>query len=149
MIPVKRDGSNWVVCSRDDNEWYDYSIVDSGPVRYANVMLLDDITLVNPETNTILSNSQIRSKRAEDLVGCIVEKEGSMFIWIPRYTYKSSTNEIVYSKLTSDYLEQGYEKASAFHNGNVEAEAGQEIIAADGKELTGIWISKYQASYAN
>ena len=149
MLPVKRDGSNWVVCSRDDNEWYDYSITSSGPVRYANVMLLDDITLVNPDTTTIMSNSQIRSKRPEDLVGFIVEKEGSMFIWIPRYTYKPSTNEIVYSKLTSDFLDLGYEKAPAFHYGEVEAEDGQEIIAASGKELTGIWISKYQASYAN
>ena len=60
MLPVKWDGSNWMVCSTNDDEWYDYSIGSSGgPVRYANVMLLDDTSLRDQAGNR-LSNETIR-----------------------------------------------------------------------------------------
>ncbi len=149
MIPVKRSENSWVVCSKDDPEWYDYVVAGDGPIRYANAMLLDDTELINPSNNKTVSNYDLRNKKISEFVGYQVKTEGSMFIWVPRYTYKDSTDEIAYSKLTSDFLIQGYEKASSFHNGVVAAGSEGEEQLASGKELTGIWISKYQASYAN
>ena len=149
MIPVKNVDGRWVVTSVDDVEWYDYAVNNNGPVRYANVMLLDDITLIDDD-DVRYSNEKIRSMNISSLVGFKVVKEGSMFVWIPRYTYKG--DEIVYSKLTKDYVQNGFLRAPAFYNGDytgATVENDNAGYVAGGKELTGIWISKYEASYAN
>lgn len=144
MIPVKRSGDNyWVVTSPDDDEWYDYAVTGKGPVRYANVMLLDDMALEG------ITNEKLRTLNLESMVGKKVVKEGSMFIWIPRYTYNG--NSIVYSKRTIDYTKNGYVKSPAFYNGEYVGATTNDSNAgyiAGGKELTGIWISKYEASYS-
>lgn len=156
MLPVKYDGSNWVIVSTTDEEWYDYSIDESGgPLRYANVMLMDDTT-VRDTSGRILTNEQIRGTNIENLVGMKIDIEGSMFIWIPRFTYKiegDGSKSIVYSNLTKDYTLNGYIKSPAFYQGEY---AGAESTGKDntgyvagGKELTGIWISKYEAGYLN
>lgn len=154
MLPVKYNGSNWVVTSEADKEWYDYSVSPSGgPVRYANVMLLDDTTLKD-STGKSYTNEQIRGMNTENLIGMEVVTEGSMFVWLPRFTYKvedDGSNSIVYSNLTKDYTANGYIKSPAFYYGeytgaedDIETNTG---YTAGGKELTGIWISKYQAGY--
>lgn len=156
MLPVKYNGSNWVVTSKDDKEWYDYSLnSQGGPLRYANIMLMDDTTLKDSSGKTY-SNEKIRGMNLENLVGMTVETEGSMFLWIPRYTFKEESNgsiSIVYSKLTNDYTGNGYVKSPAFYYGEYTgAETTEQVnsgYVAGGKELTGIWISKYQAGYVN
>lgn len=155
MLPVKYNGSSWIVVSKDDPEWYDYSIdASGGPVRYANVMLLDDTTLID-ENGQELSNEKIRGMNLDNLVGMRVEDEGSMFVWIPRFTYKGegSGASIVYSNLTKDYTSNGYIKSPAFYYGEYTgAESSDKENSgyiAGGKELTGIWVSKYQAGYTN
>ncbi len=58
----------------------------------------------------------------------------------------------MYSKLTSDYLLDGYIKSPAFYFGEYQGATGANSNAgfiAGGKELTGIWISKYEAKYVN
>ncbi|MBR3280879.1 MAG: hypothetical protein IKI57_03410 [Clostridia bacterium] len=152
MLPVKQSGGSWVVCSKDDVEWYDYVIGSNGPVRYANVMLLDDVTL--EKDGSTLTNEQVRGAKLSDLEGYTVQTPGSMFVWVPRYTYKESSGgtEIVYSKLTNDYILNGYVKHPAFYNGEYQGATDENENAgyiAGGRELTGIWISKYQASYTN
>jgi len=154
MLPVKYDGSNWIVVDKDDKEWYDYS-VDSqgGPLRYANVMLMDDTSLSDVSGRTY-SNEELRGMNLENLVGMKVEEEGSMFIWIPRYTFKEEsdgTKSIVYSNLTKDYTGNGYTKSPAFYygeyNGAETTDKNNTGYVAGGKEVTGIWISKYEAGY--
>ena len=145
MIPVKysdADGA-WVVTSEDDPEWYDYS---SSTKKWANVMLQDDIELAG------MTNEEVRKSNVEELVGYVVIKEGSTFVWIPRYTYKDDGGaiQVVYSRLTSDYVSNGYIKNPAFYFGeyngatDVSPNSGYK---AGGKELTGIWVSKYEAGY--
>lgn len=156
MLPVKYDGSKWVVTSTKDEEWYDYSLDSSGgPLRYANVMLMDDTT-VRDSSGTFLSNEKIRGMNIENLVGMEVVTEGSMFIWIPRFTYKiesNGTKSIVYSNLTKDYTANGYIKSPAFYYGEYTGAESTENnntgYVAGGKELTGIWVSKYEAGYLN
>lgn len=148
MIPVKYSDiyNAWVVTSEDDDEWYDYSATAN---QWANVMLMDEIELEG------MTNDSVRESRKESLVGKKVTKEGSAFVWIPRYTYKeeSSGISVVYSKLTTDYTQDGYIKHPAFYFGEY---TGAETdttpntgYKTGGKELTGIWISKYEAGYEN
>ena len=153
MVPVKYSNGSWVVCDVNDNEWYDYSVTSEGPVRYANVMLMDDITLTNPSTGAYLTNENVRGSKLNELVGCTVTTQGSMFVWVPRYTYKDVDGniQIIYSYLTQDYLINGFVKSPAFYNGEYQGATDENENAgyiANGKELTGIWISKYQAGYA-
>ena len=155
MLPVKYDGSKWIVTSVDDPEWYDYAIDSTGgPVRYANVMLMDDTT-VKDISGAFLSNEKLRAMNLENLIGAEVQVEGSMFVWLPRFTYKEengSTN-IVYSKLTADYTLNGYIKHPAFYYGEYTGSDGiineNSGYIAGGVEVTGIWISKYEAGYTN
>ena len=156
MLPVKYDGSNWIVTNKDDEEWYDYAISSNGgPIRYANVMLLDDITL-RDASGTLYSNEKLRGMDIQNLEGMQVVDEGSMFVWIPRYTFKESSDgsvRIVYSYLTRDYTSNGFIKSPAFYFGEYEgAESSIDEntgYIAGGDELTGIWISKYEAGYVN
>ena len=150
MIPVKRVGSEWVVTTTTDDDWYDYAGED-GPTRYANVMMYDDITLKDSD-GKFYTNEEVRGMNLTTMVGKKVVRGGSMFIWVPRYTYKKEGDHIsvVYSKLTQDYVLDGYIKVPAFYRGIYSGatptndNAGYE---AGGKDLTGFWISKYEAKY--
>ena len=61
---------------------------------------------------------------------------GSMMVWIPRYTYRiDKTNKRIYIKYTAgvaDDTSDGYLKHPAFKLGS--------------QELTGIWVAKFEAS---
>lgn len=145
MIPVKYEYASWTVTSEDDPEWYDYS---ADADKWANVMLLDELELVG------MTNEEVRQSTIDQIVGMEVAKEGSAFVWIPRYTYKEIDGkyDIVYSKLTIDYVSDGYIKNPAFYlgeyNGADTDTTPNSGYKGGGKELTGIWISKYEAGYA-
>jgi len=155
MLPVKYDGSKWIVTSVDDPEWYDYAADSTGgPVRYANVMLMDDTT-VKDASGAFLTNDKMRGMNIENLVGAEVQVEGSMFVWLPRFTYREddSTANVVYSKLTADYTLDGYIRHPAFYYGEYTGSEGitneNSGYIAGGVEVTGIWISKYEAGYTD
>lgn len=149
MVAVKEKDGEWVVTTSDDDEWYDYS---NG--RWATIMLLDELAVTGKTNSEIRAMSQ--SEREVALKDAMVEVEGSTFVWIPRYTYKVENGEvkIVYSKLTDDYLNDGYTRNPAFYFG--EYTGADSDLASDantgytagGKELTGIWISKNEAGFA-
>ena len=86
-------------------------------------------------------------------------QDGSMWVWIPRFAYKvnssTQTFDVVFLKdSTNTYLDNGTEKDAekegyivhpAFKN---ESSTGYENGGWD-KELTGIWVSKFEAGYAS
>ena len=120
MVPVRNINGRWIVVNSEDVNWYDYSAEKD---MWANVMLIDELTV------TGYTNEEIRNTPLVCLEGREVTYEGSMFVWIPRYS-KDPTGNIVFSELYHDYTENGYTVSSAFkENGNV----------------TGIWVSKYDA----
>lgn len=120
MIPVKNVNGKWIVTNADDVNWYDYS---SETEIWANVMLNDEIVVDG------FTNAEIRETSLVSLEGREVIENGSMFVWVPRYS-KDAAGNIVFSELYKDYTEDGYEVSPAFtQNGQV----------------TGIWISKYDA----
>ena len=132
MLPVKMVSGSWVVTTVDDPDWYDYAASASGNGNaWANIMLLDEVELEG------VSNAQIRNASAEALDGKVVTKEGSMFVWIPRYSRGEIDGEmrIVYSKLTEDFFPDETED-------NV-----LDAFEENGIKFTGIWVSKYDASY--
>lgn len=133
MVPVKLSGGNWVVASKDDNDWYDYSLAQ---MAWANVMLKDELTVDG------YTNEQVRNATNEELVGKQVTKEGSSYVWIPRYTASSlgeTESDIIFSNLTDDVTSLNgltYVLPDAF----TFTENGEKI------DLPGIWVSKYEAS---
>ncbi|MBR1373711.1 hypothetical protein IJ556_04585 [bacterium] len=144
MVPVKQSGGDWVVTSEDDSSWYDYA---NG--KYANMMLMDELTL------DTTSNDELRNMTRDELnaLSGTVVVPGSTFVWIPRYTYKEQGGNIsiMYSHLTEDYTENGYIKSPAFYFGayngaDTDLEPNSGYVGG-GKELTGIWVSKYEAGY--
>ena len=88
------------------------------------MQILNDEIVVDGYTN-----AQVREASLVSLEGREVIENGSMFVWIPRYS-KDAAGNIVFSELYHDYTLEGYEVSPAFtQNGQV----------------TGIWISKYDA----
>ena len=116
MIPEYKDGK-WTICSETDEEWYNYTEEDK---QWANVMLCDgkydETTPVGTEVAT------------DDL--------GSMFVWIPRYAYQITSN---YHSNSTGEIEVTFLKGThpAFTN-NVE-------VGGWSKNLTGIWVAKFEA----
>ena len=157
MIPVKFDTSknggkgNWVICSEMDEEWYNYDETDK---RWANVMLCD---------GTYDENTPIGTE--------IQEKDlGSMFVWIPRYAYKitsgyhdapnggidvkfliGTTNETADASNVNEYNSETTNNYTKFPDGYVVHPAfqnGQSTGYQNGewkKEITGIWVAKFEA----
>ena len=85
-------------------------------------------------------------------------QDGSMWVWIPRFAYKvnnsTKTFDVVFLKdTTNTYIDNGTEKDAekegyivhpAFKN---ESSTGYENGGWD-KDLTGIWVSKFEAGFA-
>ena len=132
MVPVKMVGENWVITNVDDNSWYDYASTEDGKGNlWANVMLADEIEVEG------MTNDQVRKSTINQLEGKKVTTEGSMYVWIPRYSRGVADGEtqIVYSRLTEDYFKENTPE-------NV-----LDAFEDDGVKLTGIWVSKYNAGY--
>ena len=86
-------------------------------------------------------------------------EDGSMWVWIPRFAYKinssNKTFDVVFLKdITNTYIDNGTEKDAekegyivhpAFKN---ESSTGYENGGWD-KDLTGIWVSKFEAGFAS
>ncbi|MBQ9314569.1 MAG: hypothetical protein IJ220_06235 [Clostridia bacterium] len=134
MVPVKISGGKWVVANTDDDDWYDYS---KDQMAWANVMLKDELVVDG------FNNEQVRNAALSEIVGKEVIKEGSAYVWIPRYTATSlgeTESEIIFSNLTNDTTTANgktYILPEAF----TYSEGGERI------DLPGIWVSKYEASF--
>ncbi len=145
MIPVKFNGNDWVICSEDDNEWYDYT-----RKNWANIMLSDG------------------TYKDKNNIGQVVKENelGSMFVWVPRYAYSIKQyktviagNEGVAQSITDVSFLVG--KSNKDKNGKTyerdydvtkvtEGQTTPKIVhpafTFGGNELTGIWTAKFEAS---
>ena len=133
MTPIKYDESGKVIEVDSGEDWYDYKKQE---------------TTTEAGGDSIWANAQT--------------KDGSQWVWIPRYAYKINYNdtknkekggriEIKFLKGTTnldkdnkDVTEQGYKVHPAFQNGENNGYANGEWD----KELTGIWVSKFEAGFA-
>ncbi|HBY20106.1 MAG TPA: hypothetical protein DEG71_03700, partial [Clostridiales bacterium] len=130
MVPVKWNGTSWTLAdvANTANDWYKYN----GD--------LDNITDANKNDGVVTAVNTNGEKWANVMLrdGCngSTAFNGSMMVWIPRYTYKvDKTNKRIYIKYTAgaaDDTSGGYLKHPAFKLGS--------------QELTGIWVAKFEAS---
>ncbi|MBQ7668243.1 MAG: InlB B-repeat-containing protein, partial [Clostridia bacterium] len=149
MVPVKWvDGEGWMVTTEDDKNWYDYSTDEK---KWANVMLRDNLSVKGIADASDATVSQMAGK--------IVVSEGSMFVWIPRYTYKvengrTGTKSITgvsgtvktlirWSNGTTDNTSNSYKAHPAF---NYAAYNGGTSYGSGGTQLKGFWVAKFEAS---
>lgn len=147
MIPVKYNGTNWVITNDKDSEWYNYNESNK---KWANIMLRDDAYYLDLDGKTLKSVGDIE---LDILNGKEVPENytGSMYVWIPRFTYKVSDTDIAikYSQGITDYTEEGYNVHPAFNHsqylgGNPNDEINYENLTSSDKYL-GIWVAKFPA----
>ena len=133
MIPIKYNGTDWVVCSKDDPEWYSYDNTE----KWANVMLSDGTY-----------------KEGKVQEGQVVKENelGSMYVWIPRYAYRIAGEkniEINFLKGNTNKDKEGKEYTT---NESVDTKTTAIVHPAfslGGGELSGIWVAKFETSGTN
>ena len=148
MTPVIYDKAleKWKTVDENSGDWYDYA---SDKAQWANVMLQDGL-VVNADGTIDEANM------------------GSMFVWIPRYMYQIPAEnyhteqegeiKIKFLKGTTNVATDGTNvkiaNASGGDNWNVHPAFcdGRKNDYANGewdKEITGIWVAKFEASSSN
>lgn len=169
MIPIKYNGTNWVVTTKSDPDWYNYSTESvtqsDGTVtearKWANVMLSDGTY----NAGSVTAGTEITDEA--DL--------GSMFVWIPRYAYKiiyfnTEDDKTKYIANNDDSSVQivGYSDARGIVNAEgkvpTDVTGGTTSIAVGdnyrphpvfekdiskggwGKNTTGIWVGKFETT---
>jgi prepilin-type N-terminal cleavage/methylation domain-containing protein len=124
MTPIKWSGSAWVDTTESDTDWYNYTTTDK---KWANARTAD----------------------------------GSMWVWIPRYVYKISTGwhtatagtiDIQFSKGIDDNWNKaviGNINLDQTANASNNTWTNHPAFTFGNTELTGIWVSKFEASSSN
>ena len=156
MIPVKYDTTKgkWVITNIDDINWYNYK---TGK-QWANVMLSDGKYKV--------SNSSEYKTDGTTVVE--ISDLGSMFVWIPRYSYKITSgyhsseagtidvkflvgrsNQTADNTTIVEYNATTTNNYTQFPDGYVVHPAFTSNVNNGGwdKEISGIWVSKFEAGY--
>ena len=133
MIPVKYNGTDWVVCSKNDPEWYSYDDTK----KWANIMLSDGTY-----------------KEGKVQEGQVVKENelGSMYVWIPRYAYRIAGDKNIEVKFLKGNTNKDKEGKEYTTNESVDTKTTAIVHPAfnlGGGELSGIWVSKFEASGTN
>ena len=160
LIPIKYNGTNWVVCSETDKEWYNYADQNESPkqeLKWANAMLSDG-----------------KYKAGEVKEGQVVEENelGSMFVWIPRFAYSmtkykaevegatdanngktQNITKVVFLKGTTNEDKDGNTYPTDYDITKQTAGEKSTMIVHPaftfgGANLRGIWVAKFEASMA-
>ena len=178
MVPVKynTETKNWIVCSKDDAEWYNYAAQSSatesgGSSKWANVMLTDDIVVEKDGTtyDTSAIKNLLTGNNLQTIVGATITTEGSMLVWVPRYaykiTYKNSSGEVLGYSDSRGIVTKDGKTPSSYQTPttsiNVNGSSGStkyeyyrphpafETDLDQGgwsQRLTGIWVGKFEAT---
>lgn len=116
MIPVKWNGTSWVITTADDKGWYDYT---NGQPAY---IMLNDGTYQSE-----LIRDMTDKKLAEDNVKMVIDSPdnlGTIYMWLPRIAY-NDVGDIL-------YIKQGYTV-----DGTYKIPAG---FSYKYSSIAGIWI---------
>ena len=134
MIPIKWNGTNWVVCSKDDSSWYGYD----NTKQWANVMLCDGkYQEGNVQEGQVIQENEL----------------GSMYVWVPRYAYQiKGEKNIDVTFLVGNTNQDGDKNNYPNATPEVDTKATKIVHPAftlGNRELTGIWVAKFEASGTN
>ena len=151
MIPVKWNGEAWVKADEQNNnkDWYDYSTTSK---KWANVVTVKESGTKSREE---YMNASVGEPIAEDDIT-------TMFVWIPRYSYKitsgyhekaNGTGEIDIKFLigTTDTPVEGGDDAQRNSKSNENyvvhpAFTADTSLGGVGEEITGFWVGKFESS---
>ncbi len=133
MIPIKYNGTDWVVCSKEDPEWYSYDDTK----KWANIMLSDGTY-----------------KEGKVQEGQVVKENelGSMYVWIPRYAYRIAGEKNIEVNFLKGNTNQDKDGKEYTEDENVDTKAIPIVHPAfrlGGGQLSGIWVAKFEASGTN
>ena len=130
MIPVKWNGSNWVKADSTNlnNDWYDYK-----EKKWANAVMVKDSS---------------RSKYMSAANGTTISELDVLayYVWIPRYKYQLFN--VNAEKMAPIEINVKFEKnipAKSVGSNNGEWLTHPAFTFGD-KELTGIWVGKFETS---
>ena len=130
MIPVKWNGTNWQVCSQDDNEWYSYK-----DKKWANIMLSDG----KYKSDTVNVEQVVKD-----------DELGSMYVWIPRYAYTvDNTSKKMNVTFVKGNTNEGVNGETFTTDESVDTKTTKLVhpgFNLGGTALTGIWVAKFEAS---
>ena len=133
MIPIKWKNNNWIVCSQDDAEWYNYD----DKKEWANIMLSDGAY----KSGTVAVGQVVAEK---DL--------GSMYVWIPRYAYKITGEKNIEVTFLKGNTNEGIDGATYTTDQTTDTSKTAIVHPAfnlGGTELNGFWVAKFEASGTN
>ena len=133
MIPIKWKNNNWIVCSQDDAEWYNYD----DKKEWANVMLSDGTY----KADTVSIGQTVAER---DL--------GSMYVWIPRYAYKIAGEkniEVTFLKGNTNEGSDGVIYTTDESTDTSKTAIVHPAFNLGGTELNGFWVAKFEASGTN
>ena len=155
MIPVKWNGSLWVKADKNNTnyDWYQYGTT-TNTKKWANI-----VTVKANGTKT-----RLEYENAE--VGTEINQEDitTMFVWIPRYSYKiangyqtpnedspATTNSNSTKNIEITFLKGNTNIGSDGVTYNKDGDTTQDKIVHPGftmgdVELRGIWVAKFEAS---
>ena len=151
MIPVKWDGESWAKADKNNSnkDWYDYN---TNSKKWANVVTVKES---GTKTREEYKNAQVGTKIAEEDIT-------TMFVWIPRYSYKITSGyhenangtgniEIKFLLGTTDSFVDGGGDAVRSSESNKNfvvhpAFTEDTSLGGVGKEITGFWVGKFEAS---
>ena len=130
MIPVKWNGTNWQVCSQDDNEWYSYK-----DKKWANIMLSDG----KYKSDTVQVEQVVKD-----------DELGSMYVWIPRYAYTvDNENKKMNVTFVKGNTNEGVNGETFTTDESVDTKTTKLVhpgFNLGGTALTGFWVAKFEAS---
>ena len=133
MIPIKHNGTDWVVCSKEDPEWYSYDDTK----KWANIMLSDG-----------------KYKEGKVQEGQVVKENelGSMYVWIPRYAYRIAGEkniEVNFLKGNTNRDKNGKEYTTNESLDTKTTAIVHPAFSLGGGQLSGIWVAKFEVSGTN
>jgi len=139
LNPVKWNGSNWVVTTKDDPSWFLYN----GDIENTGCSLTEDCDDgLGDFSLDIWANVQVtNSNLAEGTV--ISEEDLNLYVWIPRYTYKlNGTTAECDNRID---LKDGGENILIRYTNGIDDDNSDDYISHPaftfgGKELSGIWV---------
>ena len=133
MIPIKWKNNNWIVCSQDDAEWYNYD----DKKEWANVMLSDG----KYKSGTVTEGQVVQENEL-----------GSMYVWIPRYAYKIAGEKNIEVTFLKGNTNEGVDGATYTTDQTTDTTKTAILHPAfnlGGTELNGFWVAQFEARGTN
>lgn len=152
MIPVVYKNGNWVKASLYD-AWYSYSNTSTG-YKWANVVTVNTKASTCEKADckdSVQNHNRSYYEKAVPGTKISLDDINGMFVWIPKFEYKISGNYGDGGSNATSASSPGAITVNFLPKTTITATSGFTVHPAfkiSGKNLSGIWVSKFEASAA-